>query len=78
MNEANEHRKVGYEWAYSLSIERVIPVQGSRASARRKEKAYLAGNEDSFGEAKEALDLARGYIGRRLEAAQPEGEFSQV
>ncbi len=69
MNETQtivEHRNIGFDWNYSLEVEKVIPVEGTRASAKTTEKFSVGGNSVSYEEAKTQLLKAKEDITKEV------------
>ncbi len=54
-----EHRNIGFDWNYSLEVEKVVPVEGTRASAKTTEKFSVGGNTLTYDEAKAQMVAAR-------------------
>jgi hypothetical protein len=57
-----KHLNIGYDWNYSLEVEKVVPVEGTRASAKTTEKFSFGGNTETYEEAKGQLVKAMGEI----------------
>ena len=58
-----KHLNVGYSWGYSLEKESVVPVEGTRASAKTTEKISLSGYAETYKEALSQLGLTKKNIG---------------
>ena len=61
------HRNVGYSWTYSIEVENVVPVEGTRASAKTTERFSVGGNTETYEQAKKEMNLAKSD----LEAKKP-------
>jgi len=62
-----KHLNTGYSWGYSLETERVVPVEGTRASAKTTEKVSLGGYVETYEEAVSQLELTKKKIGEKNE-----------
>ncbi len=58
------HANIGFDWNYSLEVEKVVPVEGTRASAKTTEKFSVGGNCMSYEEAKNQLIIAKAEINK--------------
>ncbi len=60
------HRNVGFSWSYSLEIEKVVPVEGTRASAKTTEKFSASGNAETYSEMMTMMDEAREEVKKKV------------
>jgi hypothetical protein len=56
------HKNLGYSWGYSLEVENVVPVEGTRASAKTTEKFSVGGNVETFAEMLEQMRAAKSEV----------------
>jgi len=57
-----EHRNVGFYWTYSIETESVVPVEGTRASAKTTEKVSVGGNTVWYNDAMSQMKTAKTEI----------------
>lgn len=62
-----EHRNVGYNWGYSIEVEKVVPVEGTRASAKSTQKFSIGGNCETYLEARKQMGLARNDVSEEVQ-----------
>jgi hypothetical protein len=59
------HSNLGYQWTYSIEVENVVPVEGTRASAKTTERFSVGGNTETYEQSKAEMATAKADLAKK-------------